>query len=161
MDSNSLGLGTLHETRVYASYETGREGKLKNWLVSFLDKRPGYTVILKERHWKQRPIYCRACDTEIINCPTCNTKLGRSAEKMVDSRIVTDLLDYAWGNSFDMAILLTSDADMVPAVECLQKRNLKVINATWKGHGHELAKTSWGSFELDTIINQLKRRPKT
>lgn len=76
---------------------------------------------------------------------------------MVDSRIVTDMLSLAWDGSFDVAMLLTSDADMVPAVQSLQRHNFKVINATWKGHGHELAKQSWASFELDKVLTKLKR----
>ena len=76
---------------------------------------------------------------------------------MVDSRIVTDMLSLAWDGSYDVALLITSDADMVPAVESLQRHNFKVINATWKGHGHELAKVSWASFELDGELDKLKR----
>ncbi|MGK5086511.1 NYN domain-containing protein [Bdellovibrionota bacterium FG-2] len=155
--NNGLGTAALHETRVYASYERGRETKLKGWLDAFLDKQPGVSVIAKERHWRQKAVHCRGCNAEIEDCPTCKAKLGRASEKMVDSRIVTDLLSLAWDGSFDAAILLTSDADMVPAVENLQRRNFKVINATWRGHGHELAKTCWASFELDGLISSLKR----
>lgn len=146
---------TLHETRVYASYEVAREGKLKNWLHGWLEKQPGFTVITKERHWKEKAVHCRSCNGDIAECPTCNSKLGRSSEKMIDSRIVTDILSQAWDGSYDLAILLTSDADMVPAVENIQRRSLKVINVTWKGHGHELAKSCWASFELDSILANL------
>jgi uncharacterized LabA/DUF88 family protein len=157
LSASQLGSAVLHETRVYASYEPGRENKLKSWLDSFLDKQPGFAVIVKERHWRQKSIHCRACDTEHEDCPRCKAKLGRASEKMVDSRIVTDMLTLAWDGSYDVALLLTSDADMVPAVESLQRHNLKVINATWRGNGHELAKTSWASFELDGVLEKLKR----
>lgn len=157
LSTNGLSSAQLHETRVYASYERGRENKLKNWLDSFLDKQPGFNVIVKERHWRQKAIHCRACDTKLEECPTCKAKLGRASEKMVDSRIVTDMLSLAWDGSYDLALLLTSDADMVPAVESLQRHNLKVVNATWKGHGHELAKVSWASFHLDDVIDKMKR----
>ena len=75
----------------------------------------------------------------------------------MDSRIVTDMLSLAWDGSYDVALLLSSDADMVPAVESLMRHNFKVINATWKGHGHELAKVSWASFEIDRLLEKLKR----
>jgi len=157
LTANGLDAAQLHETRVYASYERGRENKLKNWLDSFLDKQPGFSVIVKERHWRTHAIHCRACDTKHEDCPKCKAKLGRASEKMVDSRIVTDMLSLAWDGSYDVALLITSDADMVPAVESLQRHNFKVINATWKGHGHELAKVSWASFELDGELDKLKR----
>jgi uncharacterized LabA/DUF88 family protein len=147
LSNNGLDIAQLHETRVYASYERGRENKLKNWLDSFLNKQPGFSVIVKERHWRQKEIHCRMCNTNHEDCPKCKAKLGRASEKMVDSRIVTDLLSLAWDRSYDVALLLTSDADMVPAVESLQRHNFKVVNVTWKGHGHELAKVSWASFD--------------
>jgi len=78
-------------------------------------------------------------------------------DSMIDSMIVTDMLSLAWDGAYDIGILLTSDADMVPAVECIQRRNLKIINATWKGHGHQLATAAWASFQLDKMIDQLKR----
>ena len=157
LSTGGLGSTRLHETRVYASYEPRRENKLKNWLDSFLDKQPGFSVIVKERHWREKAIHCRSCDTKLEECPACKAKLGRASEKMVDSRIVTDMLSLAWDGSYDVALLLTSDSDMVPAVESLQRHNFKVVNATWKGHGHELAKTSWASFDLDGVLDKLKR----
>lgn len=153
------GLGTisLEETRVYASYEPGREVKLKNWLHNFLDKQPGIRVFAVERHWKKHAIHCRSCGANLANCPDCNADLGRSAEKTVDSRIVADMLSLAWEGGYDVALLLSSDRDFLPAVERLQSKNFKVVNATWRGHGHELAKVCWASFELDSVIQKLKR----
>lgn len=154
---NGLGAAALQETRIYASYEQGRNSKLKNWLEGFLDKQLGFSVIAKERLWRQKAIHCRVCGTHVEECPHCKGKFGRAAEEMVDSRIVADLLSMAWDGIFDIAILLTSDADMIPAVESLQRHDCKVINATWRGHGQELAQTAWASFEIDDILEQLKR----
>ena len=153
------GLGTvsLEETRVYASYEPGREVKLKNWLHNFLDKQPGIRVFAVERHWKKHTLHCRACGSDIAACPACQAELGRAAEKTVDSRIVTDMLSLAWEGAYDVALLLSSDRDFLPAVDRLQSKNYKVVNATWRGHGHELAKVCWASFELDSVIQKLKR----
>jgi uncharacterized LabA/DUF88 family protein len=152
------GLGDLElvETRVYASYEPGRENKLKNWLHNFLDRQPGVRVFTAERHWRERPIHCRVCGTETVRC-SCGVPFGRAAEKTVDARIVTDLMSLAWEGSFDVALLVTSDADFIPAVETLQTKNFRVVNATWRGHGHELATKSWASFEIDKLMPQLKR----
>ena len=152
-----LGSLSLEETRVYASYEPGREEKLKGWLNNFLDKQPGVRVFSVERHWKKHPFHCRACHTDVHECPSCHAELGRAAEKAIDSRIVTDMLSLAWEGSFDVALLLSSDRDFIPAVDKLQAKNFKVINATWRGHGNELAKVSWASFELDPILQRLAR----
>lgn len=152
-----LGQISLEETRVYASYEPGREMKLKNWLHNFLDKQPGIRVFAVERHWKKHTIHCRACGADFAACPACQAELGRAAEKTVDSRIVTDMLSLAWEGAFDVALLLSSDRDFLPAVDRLQSKNFKVINVTWRGHGHELAKVCWASFELDSVVGKLKR----
>lgn len=70
---------------------------------------------------------------------------------------MTDLLSLAWQDGYDVALLLSSDADFVPAVERIQDKGLKVINAAWRGKGHELKAACWGSFELDTVMASLGR----
>jgi len=157
--STRPGLGTisLEETRVYASFEPGREMKFKGWLHNFLDKQPGIRVFAVERHWKKHTIHCRACRSDFSVCPSCKADLGRAAEKTVDSRIGTDMLSLAWEGAYDVALLLSSDRDFLPAVDKLQSKNHKVVIATWRGHGHELAKVCWASFELDSVIQKLKR----
>ncbi|MFL6127975.1 MAG: NYN domain-containing protein [Mycobacteriales bacterium] len=82
--------------------------------------------------------------------------MGRP-EKGVDAAIVTDLLSLAWQDAFDVAVLVSSDADFVPAVERVQEKGLKVINAAWQGKGHELKAACWASFDLDTIASTIRR----
>jgi uncharacterized LabA/DUF88 family protein len=153
----SLGGLTLEETRVYAGYEAGRENNLKNWLHNFLDRQPGICVFTTERHWRQQPVHCRACNTEHLECPACKAPFGRAAEKTTDARIVTDLIGLAWENAYDAAILVSADKDFIPAVEHLQAKNYKIINAAWDSIGHELAKVCWASFPIDPLIPGLVR----
>jgi len=148
---------SLDETRVYASYEPGHSGKLRNWLHNFLDRQPGIRVFATERHWRQRSIHCRECNGEVVNCPSCSKPLGRAGEKTVDARIVTDLVNLAWEGVYDVAVLVTSDKDFKPAVDALQNRNFKVVNGHWRGTGHELATLCWASFEIDHYISPLTR----
>jgi uncharacterized LabA/DUF88 family protein len=154
------GLGDLDlvETRIYASYEPGTEAgrRLKHWLHNFLDRQPGVCVFAAERHWRERAVHCRACDHETVRCQ-CGAPFGRAVEKTVDARIVTDMMGLAWEGSYDVALLVTSDADFIPAVETLQTKNHRVVNATWRGHGHELAAKSWASFEIDPLVPRLVR----
>lgn len=156
LEAAKLGNLELQETRVYASCPTN-DMNLRNWLDNFLSKQTGFQVFVFERKWRQRPIYCRECKTDHANCPSCNSPLGRAVEKGVDARIVTDMLSLAWEDTYDVALLVTSDADMVPAVQNLQARGLKVVNATWRGHGRELARESWVSIEIDNLIDDLIR----
>ncbi len=160
MKAASLGGLTLEETRVYASYEPNREENLRGWLDTFLNRLPGVRVFTSERHWKQRPVHCRFCGNDNIICQHCDEKLGRAAEKTVDARIVTDMLNLAWAGAYDLALLVSSDKDFIPAVECLQNKNFRVINVTWEGIGQELAKVCWASFEIDSFIPKLVREER-
>ncbi len=80
-----------------------------------------------------------------------------SAEKGVDAALVTDLLSLAWQRAYDVAVLVSGDADYIPAVEYVQSQGLKVVNAAWASKGHELRRECWGSFTLDDLITDLSR----
>jgi uncharacterized LabA/DUF88 family protein len=148
----------LEEALVYASYDEDDPGrKLKGWLDAFLDKQPRFRVTTRVRRSKPRSVYCRACEHSIERCPNCQETLRWSTEKGVDTAIVTGLLSLAGEGAFDAAVLVSSDTDYLPAVEWLQSRGFKVINATWANHGHELARACWASFELDGIVSKLRQ----
>ena len=148
----------LEEALVYASYDEDEGGRrLKGWLDAFLDKQPRFRVTTRARRSKLRTVYCRACEGSIDHCPHCQEPLRWSPEKGVDTAIVTGLLSLAGESAFDVAILVSSDTDYLPAVEWLQGRGFKVINATWSNHGHELARACWASFELDGIVPLLRQ----
>jgi len=67
------------------------------------------------------------------------------------------MFSLAWAGAYSIAILISSDADYVPAVENLQNKGFKIVNATWRNLGHQLAKRCWASFEMDPLNNQLIR----
>ncbi|MEA3375427.1 MAG: NYN domain-containing protein [Chloroflexota bacterium] len=150
---------SLEETRVYASYNPARsqDAGLKNWLSNFLDRQPSFRVFTTERRDKPVTVYCRECESEFTECPSCGKPLIRAREKGVDTAIVTDLLSLAWEGAFEVAILVSSDADMIPCVERVQEKGFKVINASWPGRGHHLAKACWASFDITSVAGSLVR----
>lgn len=152
-----LGPLKLDDTRVYASVNPVREGSLRKWLDGFLNRQPGYRVAVRERISKTKPVHCRACNKEIEDCPHCQVKIERAIEKGVDSAVITDMFSLAWEGAYEVAILVSGDADLVPAVERIQEKGPKIINATWDNYGHQLAKTCWASFSIDPLIPQLTR----
>jgi NYN domain len=153
---NPAGL-TLEETIVHASVNDSQEGKLREWLTNFLDRQPSYDVKIRERKPRRRTIHCRSCGNSVGTCPNCAAPLTVAAEKGVDAALVTDLLSLAWQRAYDVAVLVSGDSDYIPAVEYVQSQGLKVINAAWPAHGHELQGACWGSFQLDTLIPVLTR----
>jgi len=140
----------LEETRVYASYNPSSpaDGKLRDWLSNFLDRQPSFRVFSFQRKDKPAAFYCRECQTQFTACPSCGRPLLRSREKGVDAAIVTDLLSLAWENAYDVAVLVSSDADMIPCVERIQEKGFKVVNATWPRRGMDLARVCWACFDI-------------
>jgi len=114
-------------------------------------------VTVRERRPQVRVIHCRACGYDAEKCPSCSERYVAKPEKGVDAAIVTDLLSLAWQEAFDVAILMSSDADFIPAVERVQEKGLKVINAAWRGKGHELKSACWASFDLDAVVATICR----
>jgi hypothetical protein len=148
----------LEETLVYASVNPLTEGKLRNFLEGFLDRQPSFRVKIRERKPKSRRVHCVACGNNNESCAHCGTPFTWAPEKGVDTAIVTDLLSLAGEDgAYDVAILLSSDADHIPAVEWVQSRGKKVLNATSAKHGYDLKRTCWASIELDTVIGRLVR----
>jgi len=147
----------LDDTRVYASVNPARDGKLRNWLDTWLDRQPGYRVFVRERQSRVKSVHCRTCGKDIQDCPHCNAKIERAAEKGVDSAIITDMFSLAWEGAYEVAILVSGDADLVPAVTRILEKGPKIINATWDKYGHQLAKACWASFSIDPLIPQLTR----
>ena len=155
--ATQLGALRIDDTRIYASVNPIKDAKFRGWLDSFLDRQPGFRVFTRERKPRKKPVYCGACNTETADCPNCGTPFERAIEKGVDSAILTDMFSLAWEEAYDVAILVSGDADLVPAVEKIQDRGLKVVNATWLGYGNNLAKACWASFAIDPLVPQLTR----
>lgn len=148
---------SLTETRLYASVDphNEKEGPLKGWLDNTVRRMPSYHVEIRERRRQPASLFCRHCHQKTGSCPTCAEPFVRSVEKGVDSAIVTDMLLLGWQGSMDVVLVVSSDADLVPAVRVLRDHGLRTVNASWRGH--ELAKACWGSFDLDAIARKVVR----
>ena len=114
---------------VYASYNplSASDSKFKNWMLGWLDRQPGVQISLKERR-RRDPPKCPNCYKTAAQCPSCGSCLAGTQEKGVDTAIVTDMIRLAWEHAYDIAVLVTSDSDFVPAVEFLDSRGLKIDN---------------------------------
>lgn len=148
----------LEETLLYASVDPEHDGKLTSWLRGFIEPEPSWNVHIRERKSQLKSLYCRSCSHVTDKCPSCNEAFAGKPEKGVDTQIVTDLLSLAWQNAYDVAILVSSDADFIPAVKRIQEKGLKVINAGWRESGFELKRACWAHFLLDSVIPSLSRK---
>lgn len=144
---------------VYGSYDRDKpqDQKLKNWFTNWLDKQPGVHVTLLERQRKRSHPRCAACHFEVEKCPSCKQDMRGTEEKGVDTRMATDMLNLAWQDAFDAAVLVSSDRDFVPVAEHLQNRGVKVVHAAFPPRGSELSQKCWGSVRVPDLMAQFSR----
>ncbi len=157
------GTGATHSfdgTYIYTSYNpnTDEGKKYKNWAHSWLDRQPGVNVNARERKPKSLP-KCPTCYREISHCPqtSCGKPIVQTVEKGVDTLLVTDLIRLAVSNTYDIAVIASLDADMIPAVEFVQTLSKKVIQAGFPPMGTALATECWGSFDVMAIADKIQR----
>ena len=133
---------------VYTSYDSSTEGmKHRDWAESWLNRQPGISVQCRLRQLRSIP-RCNNCHRQIRTCPHCAQRIGGTAEKGVDTAIATDMIRLAWEGAYDVAVLVSSDSDLVPAVQFLTGKGIKVIQAGFPPTGSHLAKASWASFDI-------------
>lgn len=143
---------------VYMSYNPSSAGDrgLRNWASNVIDRLPGVQVVMKPRKVKGPP-KCPDCHAPVTSCPACGNGMTGTVEKGVDTAIVTDMIRLAWEDAYDIAVLLSSDADFVPAVEFLDAKGRRVVHGAFPPKGAALSKTCWASIDLKTILPGLRR----
>lgn len=134
---------------VYASHDSkSAEGiKFHKWVTTWLDRQPGIQVQCRARR-PRSALKCNHCHQAILNCPHCAQVLSGTIEKGVDTAIATDMIRLAWENAYDIAVLVSSDADLVPAVQFLVDKGRKIIQAGFPPSGADLATACWASFDI-------------
>ena len=145
---------------IYTSYNPNTvEGRgFRHWATSYLNRQPGVTVECLERKPKAPP-KCPSCYQTIEYCPHpgCGRKILPPGEKGVDTLIVTDMIRLAWEDAYDLAVLATSDADLIPAVKFLNLKGRKVVHAGYPPLGTELATACWASFDVYPGRKEIER----
>lgn len=144
---------------IYTSYDprTPDGTKFHKWAVG-LNRQAGIRVECRERKPRSK-LRCPSCYKEIDYCPhpSCGKKIVSSVEKGVDTLIATDMIRLAWEDAYDLAVLATSDSDLVPAVEFLNVKGRRVIQAGFPPVGIKLASTCWASFDVFKSRGEIQR----
>ena len=146
---------------IYASFNPkNTENKSFNrWITTWLNRQPGVQVQCLERQPKAPP-KCPVCHQTIENCPhqACGAKIVGTIEKGVDTLICTDMIRLAWEDAYDVAVLASSDRDLVPSVQFLNSKGIKVVQAGFPPSGVHLATACWASFDMFSLCPQLIRQ---
>lgn len=105
-----------------------------------------------------RPIKIRTHSTQ---CPKCKHTWDENAEveKGVDVALVTKMLSFAFKNVYDVAILVSGDADYIGAIEEIRNIGKRVEIVAFKGAlapGLRKIADVDGYVALDDIADQIK-----
>ncbi len=93
-----------------------------------------------------------------IKCEKCNHKELINIEKGVDASLSTDLLWFAFQNAYDKAILLSGDADFLPAVKRVRLLGKNIELWAFKNSlAPELKTESDNCILIDDYIDNIKK----
>lgn len=129
-------VGAYYYTGFYEESATDRQGFAR--FLSNLNLRSGYFV-RREPRVRRRHV-----------CRFCGKGYYYRTEKRVDSRLVADMIHYAAIQAYDVAVLLSGDQDLVPAVEAADRLGRRVYVATWghRGLSRALRGCCFGEIDL-------------
>lgn len=90
-------------------------------------------------------------------CGNCGTTSDITNEKMTDVQIATQLLTDAFTNKFDVAILITGDTDLIPAIQAVKLHHpQKSIGIYFPPHRHSMELKRHADFS--GVIGEIKLR---
>jgi uncharacterized LabA/DUF88 family protein len=86
-----------------------------------------------------------------------STESVRYVEKGIDVALATDLIGMAWEDAYDVAILVSGDADYTGAINKVMSKGRNVEVASFrKNLSKELKETALSKVILDDFIQQIK-----
>ncbi|MDE0131580.1 MAG: NYN domain-containing protein [bacterium] len=97
-----------------------------------------------------------------MQCYRCGNSWTQSEEKKTDVNIAVRLLNDAYDNLFDTAIIISGDSDLAPPVESVRVRfpNKRLIVAfPPRRNSHELGRVAHAAFRISKGIIRSSRLP--
>lgn len=123
--------------RFYTGTVREKEGDIKS--KEAMAKQTSLFTFLKENHWdiktsklktRMEEIFIdnRVVDyKKILSTGIKKIKFERLREKGIDVKLATDLIVGAVDNQYDIAVVVSSDSDLVPAIDWVRHRMKKKI----------------------------------
>lgn len=92
-------------------------------------------------------------------CPSCKHKWAGHEEKETDVNIALFLLDEAYMDAYDHALLVTRDSDMTPAIHLVRKKfpNKKITIVAPPLYNHSFELIQAAHFKAKINVSQLNR----
>ena len=89
--------------------------------------------------------------SKTMHCPNCGKEWAKHEEKKTDVNIAVRLLDDAYDDRFDVAMVVSGDSDLVPAIESIRTRfpeKRLIVAFPPKRHSAELRRVANKSFTI-------------
>ena len=161
-EATQIGAYVFEGAVVHASYDKNvpDSRKFNSWATTWLNRQPGVQVTCHVRKPRTQP-RCNSCHQTITHCPRtdCAQKIAGTIEKGVDTAIATDMIRLAWEEAYDIGVLVSSDADLVPAVHFLDQKGKRIVQAGFPPKGVALATACWASFDIFAKREEIRRQP--
>ena len=97
-----------------------------------------------------------------ITCRKCNTQWSKPEEKRTDVNIAVRLLNDAYDDRFDMALMVSGDSDLVPIVESVRERLPRkrvIVASPPKRWSTDLAQSATAAFQVSRAAVRSNRLP--
>lgn len=116
-------------------------------LLDELERLPGFFTHRYMRHHAKH------------TCTACGVTETYTREKLVDTSLVSDVVLHAAQDRYDIAVILSGDLDLMPAIEAAHALGKRAWLATFgSGHVHrKLRDAAWGQLDLSTAIDVVGR----
>ena len=107
----------------------------------------------QDTHKEQQDFLDGLLKTPFLEIRLGTTKIaqGLHIEKGVDIMLATDLLDFAWNNLYDVAILVSGDADFVYAIHAVKNRGKHVEIAYFD---NSISKDLWNMADDRLLLDR-------
>lgn len=119
--------------------------KFEAWLDDTLDPLPGFEV----HTFNSR-------EENNIKCTKCEHVLKRDVIKGLNTAVACDLLSHAVNDSYDIAVLVMDNEEIVPSVLSVQDIfDKQIVHVGLKERGNALRSAAWGNFLLEDLVPEL------
>jgi uncharacterized LabA/DUF88 family protein len=117
---------------------------LEVWLDEKLDPLAGFQVHL----FHTKP------DNKKPSCGKCGADIKRpDIVKGLNTKVACDMLSHAVKDSYDVCVLMMSDAELAPSILCVQEIfDKQVIHVGPKGEGEALRSAAWGHILFEDLV---------
>jgi len=102
--------------------------------------------------------------SKTVKCRKCGSTWQKNEEKKTDVNIAVRLLDDAYDNCFDVAVVISGDSDLVPPIEAVRARfpeKRLLVAFPPKRHSSELRRIADAAFTISDRNIRANRLPRT